>query len=272
MPESSNLKLLRALTSFLSGSSLERQHRRTSGLSEGSANTQRHYIPRRPDESKISNSVNYRGVHSGPVHVRHNSDGGWGRPEINANWQHDYGVQPSQIYPHRQSNGNVDHLTLTGSGSDVKSDLSEYDASRNPSFPNRTVDSSPVPASALVHDYDPLEPSSFQEFLESDPGNLKRQTIPLLIERDDAPSKSEVQPLQNGDPNRQARQSQVVRKVNSGFEILRPGTFYTRRQSSENSDAGPELENGDKASPKRLRKKRGESITGRTPQLSEEVS
>ena len=45
-----------------------------------------------------------------------------------------------------------------------------------------------------------------------------------------------AQPLRPFDGNRQLRRSQVVRKVNSGFEILRPGTLDTPRQSSDIAD------------------------------------
>lgn len=38
-------------------------------------------------------------------------------------------------------------------------------------------------------------------------------------------------PTLPSDANRTERQSQVVRKINSGFEILRPGTFNQQKQS-----------------------------------------
>lgn len=45
-----------------------------------------------------------------------------------------------------------------------------------------------------------------------------------------------AQPLRPFDGNRQLRRSQVIRKVNSGFEILRPGTLDTPRQSTDIAD------------------------------------
>ena len=45
-----------------------------------------------------------------------------------------------------------------------------------------------------------------------------------------------AQPLRPFDGNRQLRRSQVVRKVNDGFEILRPGTLDTPRRSSDITD------------------------------------
>lgn len=46
-----------------------------------------------------------------------------------------------------------------------------------------------------------------------------------------------AQPLRPFDGNRRLRRSQVARRVNSGFEILRPGTLNTPRQSSDTADA-----------------------------------
>ena len=40
-----------------------------------------------------------------------------------------------------------------------------------------------------------------------------------------------AQPFRPFDGNRRLRRSQVIRKVNSGFEILRPGTFKTPDQN-----------------------------------------
>ena len=45
-----------------------------------------------------------------------------------------------------------------------------------------------------------------------------------------------VEPLKPFDGNRQLRRSQVIRKVNSGFEILRPGTLDVPRQSTDSAE------------------------------------
>lgn len=45
-----------------------------------------------------------------------------------------------------------------------------------------------------------------------------------------------AQPLRPFDGNRRLRRSQVIRRVNSGFEILRPGTLNNPRQSSDTAD------------------------------------
>ncbi len=45
-----------------------------------------------------------------------------------------------------------------------------------------------------------------------------------------------AQPLRPFDGNRQLRRSEVMRKVNSGFEVLHPGTLDNPRGSSDISD------------------------------------
>ena len=72
----------------------------------------------------------------------------------------------------------------------------------------------------------------------------KEDRIPVMVDAPPANQHSELidngdidyiqghaQPLRPFDGNRQLRRSQVIRKVNSGFEILRPGTLDTSRHS-----------------------------------------
>ena len=67
------------------------------------------------------------------------------------------------------------------------------------------------------------EPPSFQSFPDSDPNNARRQATPLL--KEDGVENADSGQGNNEDSLRTNRQSQVVRRVNSGFEILRPGTL-----------------------------------------------
>ena len=64
-------------------------------------------------------------------------------------------------------------------------------------------------------------------------------------------------PIRPFDANRTERQSQVVRKINSGFEILRPGTFTQQKQSldlgSRRTDVKTEGDN--KRESRKLKKK-----------------
>lgn len=62
-------------------------------------------------------------------------------------------------------------------------------------------------------------------------------------------------PLQHINSNRKSQQSDVVRRVNSGFEILYPGTFDSLMQSQDITDAVSDLDDGSKRAPKKLHKK-----------------
>lgn len=77
----------------------------------------------------------------------------------------------------------------------------------------------------------------------------KEDCIPVMVDAPPTNQHSEMigngdidyvqghaQPLRPFDANRQLRRSQVMRTVNPGFEILRPGTLDTPRQSSDIAD------------------------------------
>ena len=62
-----------------------------------------------------------------------------------------------------------------------------------------------------------------------------------------------AEPLKPFDGNRQLRRSQVIRKVNSGFEILRPGSLDVPRQSTDSAEWTAE-ESGIKRQSRKLQK------------------
>ena len=65
------------------------------------------------------------------------------------------------------------------------------------------------------------------------------------------------------------RTSQVVRKVNSGFEILRPGTLDQQRRSIDVADGTWDEEAGQKRYSRKLRRKRASS--GRSSIFQEQI-
>ena len=65
------------------------------------------------------------------------------------------------------------------------------------------------------------------------------------------------------------RTSQVVRKVNSGFEILRPGTLDQQRRSIDVADGTWDEEAGQKRHSRKLRRKRASS--GRSSIFQEQI-
>ena len=71
-----------------------------------------------------------------------------------------------------------------------------------------------------------------------------------------------AKPLQPFDNNRHLRHSQVIRKVNSGFQILRPGTLEISRQSNNDDKKSTGVfEETNKRAPKKLQKKGRPSST-----------
>lgn len=101
----------------------------------------------------------------------------------------------------------------------------------------------------------------------------KEDRIPVMVDAPPAIQHSEMigngdidyiqghaQPLRPFDGNRQLRRSQVVRKVNSGFEILRPGTLDTPRQSSDTADAREEYNRKSKKLQRRSRASSGSNF------------
>lgn len=123
-------------------------------------------------------------------------------------------------------------------------------------------------------------PSATSYYPTAHASNQAKQAIPLLetqdmnhlpqtyqprgpqFEYDEEEPRQEVVTAQNGQ-----RQSQVLRKVNSGFEILRPGTLGEPTSPEEDrSTAGSE-----KRKSKRLQKRRTSSSASRTSHFVEQV-
>lgn len=101
----------------------------------------------------------------------------------------------------------------------------------------------------------------------------KEDRIPVVVDAPPANQHSEMigngnidyiqghaQPLRPFDGNRQLRRSQVLRKVNSGFEILRPGTLDTPRQSSDIADVREDYDRKPKKLQRRSRASSGSNF------------
>lgn len=115
------------------------------------------------------------------------------------------------------------------------------------------------------------EPPSFANFVNANP--LPESHIASV---DDSAGSSPypqegAPPLQRTDGNRQPRQSQVVRKINSGFEILQPGSL-SQPQQNYAGDWNRDVERGNEhdysttkieQAPKKLQRKRADSKESR---------
>lgn len=115
------------------------------------------------------------------------------------------------------------------------------------------------------------EPPTFGSFVNANPPLNDNSASPTDCEETSPISQQGALPLQYSDGNRQQRQSQVVRKVNSGFEILRPGSFSQPR-NQQPGDRNRDLERGYdlvdntrqlERPPKKLQRKRADSKESR---------
>ena len=115
------------------------------------------------------------------------------------------------------------------------------------------------------------EPPSFESFVNSNPPPENPIATYNDLDRVSSSSREIYPPLQHSDGNRQPRNSQVARKVNSGFEILRPGSF-SQPQNNYVGDWNRDLEIGKgedpcaaevESGPKKLQRKRADSKESR---------
>ena len=228
-----------------------------------------HYVPLRPNPADNPTHPRQAISHHGPDDTPPSNRSSEKELEFLTNHRRSHAAEIGQLLRRDRAGGASGDWTSTRSLSADRS--KSFDV-----FPgiNATAPEEPFTASATVPatESDPAEPPTFQSFLDSDPTNTQRHSIPLMDYVGEKEPKDIVQPLQNGNANRQLRQSQVVRKINSGFEILQPGTLDRARQSSDIADVKPEFEHGSKRQSKKLHKKNpSESPTKRLSQFVEDV-
>ena len=90
-----------------------------------------------------------------------------------------------------------------------------------------------------------------------------------LSDEDEISSAPHNTQMTHDDMPRQIRASQVVRKVNSGFEILRPGTLDRAPQTSDDANSGQDLEAAGSSPTKKLHKKHRDSLSLRESRFTE---
>jgi hypothetical protein len=139
--------------------------------------------------------------------------------------------------------------------------------------PQQQKTPSPPPAAVATANENYSGSSSARYNYDGHSSNQARQAVPLLetyapqayqprgpqYDYYEEPTQYEAQPSQN----QNQQQSQVVRKVNSGFEILRPGTF--------GEPPSPEDDKPEKPQSKRLQKRRKSSGGSKTSQFVEQI-
>ena len=117
------------------------------------------------------------------------------------------------------------------------------------------------------------EPPTFASFVNSSPTPNNRIEAVDDIGYATSDSRYTSNALQQGDGNRQDRQSQIARKVNSGFEILNSGSFSRPREPMVDRNEKAQVVNehqvggaegpGNKRNSKKLQRKRADSKESR---------
>lgn len=238
-----------------------------------------HYVPRRPPQTDFhSSGVGIEAVHLSPVDARPFTETGRVDLRSLADHRRSHAAETGQLLPRVRNTDMSGDWTQLALSSVHRAEPSDRMVNHT-SWPLKEAKSplaTPLNTSALQSMH--TEAPSFQSFLDSAPANVRKQSIPLLDAAEEvvphASPRDNSQVLHDADPNSQMRMPpQVIRKVNSGFEILRPGTFVSSRQSNNITNASYELEDGDKRQSNRLHKKRRtESLAGRDSAFTEQVN
>ncbi|KAI9840022.1 MAG: hypothetical protein M1819_000214 [Sarea resinae] len=120
------------------------------------------------------------------------------------------------------------------------------------------LDFQPPPASHVS--ISASHPSSSAQPVETPQQNFSRSAV-----------QTPAHALQPTDVNQQGRRTHILRKVNSNFEILVPGTLDVRDSHVDGSDdPDPDLEAGAKRHSRKLRKKKRLTLHGRSSNFTEE--
>lgn len=238
-----------------------------------------HYVPRRPPQTDFhSSGAGIEAVHLSPVDARPFTETGRVDLRSLADHRRSHAAETGQLLPRVRNTDMSGDWTQLALSSVHRADPSDRMVNHT-SWPlNEAKSPLATPLNTSVLQSMHTEAPSFQSFLDSAPANVRKQSIPLLDAAEEvvphASPRDNSQVLQDADANSQMRMpSQVIRKVNSGFEILRPGTFVSSRQSNDITSGSYELEDGDKRPSKRLhKKKRTESFARRDSAFTEQVN
>lgn len=238
-----------------------------------------HYVPQRPHQSEShSPDVGFEAVHLSPVDARPFTETGRIDLRSLAHHRRSHAAETGQLLPRVRYSGVSGDWTQLASSSFAPADPDDRTVDHTSWQLNEARYPLDTPLNKSAQDSMHIDAPSFQSFLESAPANIRNQSVPLLYGAEEvvpqASQRSSSQVLQDADANSQSRvPSHVIRKVNSGFEILRPGTFDSSRQSSDITDGRHDLEAGDKRQSKRLHKKRRtESLVSRDSAFTEQVN
>jgi len=262
-PESIELTLMPPKPGFLLK---ERSNGSSNVSSASSSGDEQHYAPRYPRTVRVSSDTP-----NGPTYRsyarQHNIDPDQ-RSSFDALAHHrrSQGAEEGQLRPRIRLSGTAGVLN-SGTPAEHRYSFEEAHPVAEASDPFVTPLGTPMvnPMQSME------EPPSFANFVNANP--LPQNQIASVDDSEETLpfSQESAPPLQRTDGNRQPRRSQVVRKINSGFEILQPGSL-SQPQKNYAGDWNRDLERGNEQdlsttkveqAPKKLQRKRADSKESR---------
>ena len=240
--------------------------RRVSSSGSGSNSSEEHYTPRRPGLNRDSSDILFDPTYLPSGLPRASND-----DHLNylASQRRSHAAEEGQLLPRIRHNNARGRTT-----SDVPLHRRQHSTGRisgeDSSDPFATPVGTPM---ASIRSGFVEEPPSFASFVNSSPSPDNRIEAVDGVEYASSDLRYTSNALQQGDGNRQHRQSQVASKTNSGFEALRPGSFSRPRGAAadwnEKAPAGNEHQPGEaeglvnKRHSKKLQRKRADSKESR---------
>ena len=240
--------------------------RRDSGSGSGSSSSEEHYAPRRPGIKRDSSDILFDPTYL-PSGLPRSSDD----DHLNylASHRRSHAAEEGQLLP-RIRPKNPYGVTTPDVPLHRRQFSTGHISGEESSDPFATPLGTPMGStrSGYVE-----EPPSFASFVNSSPSPNNRTEAIDDVENASSDLRYTNNALQQGDGNRQHRQSHVARKVNSRFEILRPGSFSRplehvvdwngKAQVGNEHQSGGAEGPGNKRHSKKLQRKRADSKESR---------
>ena len=129
------------------------------------------------------------------------------------------------------------------------------------------IEGAPRPSYESGNPFNPPDGSAKHDVIETFPtdNDITDQHARLIDNDEITYDQAHAQPVRPFDGNRRLRRSQVIRKVNSGFEILRPGTLKAPYESNDGTGWIGDLRGAGKRHSRKLHKKdREDSVSSYT--------
>ena len=213
-PDPKNFSLTLANLDFLYGTRV----RRDSGSRSGSNSSEDYHTPRRPRMTRDSSDILFD-----PTYL---PKGGPGIQKVDhldspVNDRRSHAAEERHLRPRIRLSG-VNGNYASSATPEHRYMFEGTTSSEDASNPFATPVGTPLGSTADTYMEDP---PSFQSFVNSSPFPHDRIETMDIAERKFHGSQNSNDVLQQGDGRRPNRQSQIFRKANSGFDILRPGSF-----------------------------------------------